>query len=78
MPTFCEGDATKAMIKWALTQAGEGAAAAAMFQENDYVEQDNVVTDESAWSIQEEKDPEAARRNWEDGQLYYPPRPSLV
>jgi hypothetical protein len=61
MPTFCDGDATKAMIKWALTKAGEGAAAAAMFAENDYVEQDNVVTDESAWSIEEEKDPEAAR-----------------
>jgi hypothetical protein len=71
IPSFCDGAATKALIKWSLTSAGHGAEAADMFKEDEYVEQDNVVTDESAWSIEDEKDPEAARKNWADGQTIY-------
>ena len=71
IPNFCDGAATKAIIKWSLTQAGHGAEAADMFKEDEYVEQDNVVTTDSAWSIEDEKDPEAARKNWADGQTIY-------
>ena len=55
MPSFCEGDATKAIVD----------------NPDEYVEQDNVVTTDSAWSIEEEKDPEAARKNWQDGVTIY-------
>ena len=71
MPSFCEGGATKAIVKWALKTAGEGTAAQALDNPNEYVEQDNVVTTHSAWSIEEEKDPEAARKNWQDGITIY-------
>ena len=71
MPSFCDGDATKAIIKWSLNAAGEGAAAVALDNPDEYVEQDNVVTTDSAWSIEEEKDPEAARKNWQDGVTIY-------
>ena len=71
MPTFCDGDATKVIIKWSLKAAGEGAAAEALDNPDEYVEQDNVVTADSAWSIEEEKDPEAARKNWQDGVTIY-------
>lgn len=71
MPSFCEGDATKAIVKWALKTAGETAAAGALDNPDEYVEQDNVVTTDSAWSIEEEKDPEAARENWRDGITIY-------
>lgn len=71
MPSFCEGDATKAIVEWALKTAGETAAAGALDNPDEYVEQDNVVTADSAWSIEEEKDPEAARENWRDGITIY-------
>ncbi|GAB7324443.1 hypothetical protein MBLNU13_g08369t1 [Cladosporium sp. NU13] len=71
MPSFCEGDATKTIVKWSLQTAGEGAAAQALDNPDEYVEQDNVVTTDSAWSIEEEKDPEAARKNWQDGVTIY-------
>jgi hypothetical protein len=71
MPTFCDGDATKAIVKWAMNAAGEGAKAGQMPNADGYEEQDNVVTDDSAWSIEENPDPEASRKNWKDGISIY-------
>lgn len=71
MPTFCDGAATKAIVKYALTAAGQGAAAGELLHGDEVEEQDNVVTTDGAWSIEDEQDPEAARKNWQDGITIY-------
>lgn len=71
MPTFCDGAATKAIVKHALTAAGQGAAAGELLNGDEYEEQDNVVTTDGAWPIEDEQDPEAARKSWQDGITIY-------
>lgn len=72
MPTFCDGAATKAIVKYAMNAAGEGAKAGELLNGMEMEEeQDNVVTTDGAWSIEDEQDPEAARKNWQDGVTIY-------
>lgn len=72
MPTFCDGAATKALVKYAMNAAGEGAKAGELLNGMEMEEeQDNVVTTDGSWSIEDEQDPEAARKNWQDGVTIY-------
>lgn len=66
MPNFCNGAVTKAIIKYSMNVAGEEAVDSAGLTGEEEVEQDNVVTTDSAWSINDEKNPEAVMENSRD------------
>ena len=70
MPNFCDGAVTKAIIKYSMDVAGAEAVSGAGFT-GEEVEQDNVVTTDSAWLITDEKDPEAFMKNWQDDVTFY-------